>query len=189
MADESNSATVPTPAQFFEELLPAGFAAQQAESPSTEEVALQYHVTGEGGGDWAVKIAGGKMTVERGTTPALLTFTLSSKDLIEAVTGTNGASPNLILPANRRGGKGPGAVKGLKGTMALNLTRPAGEPFKMEMSFNGAATPRTVMTIALEDHLAIQEGTLNGQQAFMTGKMRVEGDLGFLMQVGMATAS
>jgi len=33
------------------------------------------------------------------------------------------------------------------------------------------------------------DGKLNGQEAFMTGKMKVEGDMGFMMQVGMAIAS
>jgi putative sterol carrier protein len=30
----------------------------------------------------------------------------------------------------------------------------------------------------------MQKGKLNGQEAFMTGKLKVEGDLGFLMQIG-----
>jgi putative sterol carrier protein len=74
--------------------------------------------------------------------------------------------------------------------MALNLTRGDGiEPFRIETTFNGAASPRTIMTMAIQDYVAMQEGRLNGQEAFMTGKMRVEGDMAFLMQVGMATAS
>ncbi|HZR83137.1 MAG TPA: SCP2 sterol-binding domain-containing protein [Candidatus Binatia bacterium] len=186
MADDTQGTTVQ---QFFDELLPAGFAAQQAENPSSEDVALQYHVTGEGGGDWSVKIAGGKMTVERGTAPALLTFTLSAPDLLDAINSRNGAVPALVVPAQQRQGASSGAVRALRGTMALNLTRPSGDPFKLEMTFNGATTPRTEMTIALADHVAIQEKRMNAQEAFMTGKMKVQGDMGFLMQVGMATAS
>ena len=97
----------------------------------------------------------------------------------------------MLIPPRRPGAK-PGAgaaVKALRGTLALNLTRPGAEPFKIETCFNGAATPRTTMTIALTDHIAMIEGKLNGQEAFMTGKMRVEGDMGFMMQVGMAIAS
>jgi putative sterol carrier protein len=29
----------------------------------------------------------------------------------------------------------------------------------------------------------MQSGKLNGQEAFMTGKIKVEGDMGFLMQI------
>jgi hypothetical protein len=165
-----------------------GIRRPAAENPTTEEATLQYHITGDGGGDWTVSIAGGKMTITPGTNPALLTITMSASDLLDALNSRNGAVPALVIPPQRRGSSS-GAVRALRGTMALSLTRPEGDPFKLEMCFNGAATPRTEMTVAIADQIAIQEGRMNGQEAFMTGKMRVQGDMGFLMQVGMATAS
>ena len=36
--------------------------------------------------------------------------------------------------------------------------------------------------------VAMQEGRLNGQEAFMTGKMKIEGDLAFLMQIAALNA-
>ena len=74
-------------------------------------------------------------------------------------------------------------AKQLKGTLALDLARDGNDPVRMEMAFNDAATPRTVMKMKLADYVAMQEGRLNGQEAFMTGKLKVEGDLGFLMQI------
>lgn len=179
-----------TPAQFFEQVVPEGFAADPVNA-SQDDASLAYVLTGDGGGEWTIKISGGKMTVERGKGEALVTYTLSAQDAKDAINGQNGAAPTLLIPPrpkNPRPGAGA-AVKALRGTMALNLTRPGGDPFKMEMSFNGAATPRTTMTIAMADYVAMGEGKLNGQEAFMTGKLRVEGDMGFMMQVGMATAS
>jgi hypothetical protein len=184
MADEIK------PAEFFEKVVPEGFAAE-ADSAAQDDASLAYVLTGDGGGEWTLKITGGKMTVERAKGDALVTYTLSAKDAGDAINGRNGAAPALLLPPRPKNPR-PGAnaaVKALRGTMALNLTRPAGDPFKMEMSFNGAATPRTTMTIAMADYVAMGEGKLNGQEAFMTGKLRVEGDMGFMMQVGMATAS
>ncbi|MEW6271540.1 MAG: SCP2 sterol-binding domain-containing protein [Thermodesulfobacteriota bacterium] len=181
-----------TPAQFFEQIVPAGFEADAAGNPPQDDATVQYVVTGEGGGEWALQIAGGKLNVVKGKVDSpLVTYTVSAADLIDAVNGANGAAPTLIIPPRRQGRPGAGAaVKALRGTMALNLTRPqGGEPFKLEMCFNGAAAPRTTMTMAISDYVAMGEGKLNGQEAFMTGKMRVEGDMGFLMQVGMATAS
>jgi hypothetical protein len=181
-----------TPAQFFEEMVPAGFEADAASNPPQDDATIQYVVTGDGGGEWALQIAGGKLKVIRGRADnPLVTYTVSAKDLVDAVNGVGGAAPGLIVPPRRQGRSGSGAaVKALRGTMALNLTRPeGGDPFKIEMCFNGAAAPRTTMTIAMADYIAMGEGKLNGQEAFMTGKMRVEGDMGFLMQVGMATAS
>lgn len=184
MADEI------TPAQFFETLVPEGFAAEAPENIPQDDASLQYILTGDGGGDWTIKIAGGKMTVTRGKSDALVTYTVAAKDAADAINGRNGAAPTLLIPPRRPGKPGAGAaVKALRGTMALNLSRPSGDPFKLEMCFNGAATPRTTMTIAMADYIAMGEGKLNGQEAFMTGKLRVEGDMGFMMQVGMATAS
>ena len=45
------------------------------------------------------------------------------------------------------------------------------------------ATPVAQRKSKITDYVAIQQGKLNGQEAFMTGRVRVEGDLGFLMQV------
>jgi putative sterol carrier protein len=76
----------------------------------------------------------------------------------------------------------------MKGTVAQELARDGGEPFKLEMTFNGAATPRTVLKMKLADFVAMAEGRLNGQEAFMTGRLRIEGDMAFMMQVAALTA-
>jgi len=184
MADEI------TPTQFFEQVVPEGFAADQANAPQ-DDATLCYVVTGDGGGEWTLKITGGQMTVERGKGEALVTYTVSAKDATDAINARNGASPALLVPPRRPGQRaGAGAaVKALRGTVEQNLTRPEGEPFKLEICFNGAAAPRTKLTVALADQLAMSEGKMNPQEAFMTGKLKVEGDMGFMMQVGMALQS
>jgi putative sterol carrier protein len=58
----------------------------------------------------------------------------------------------------------------------------------MEVCFGGAETPRTVMKAKIEDYIAIGQGKLNGQEAFMTGRVRVEGDMAFMMQIAALTA-
>src|SRR5262245_13855520 len=67
-----------TPQQFFEQLLPMGFAAQaSAGGAAPSDVTLQFHVTGSGGGDWHAKIQDGKMEVKPGSSDANFTVTLS----------------------------------------------------------------------------------------------------------------
>mgnify|MGYP001598507641 CR=1 FL=1 len=98
--------------------------------------------------------------------------------------GQHGSSPALIVPPQRPGRPDQsGRAKQLKGTMALELTRDGADPFKVETTFGGSATPRTVMKLKQQDYLDMGTGKLNGQEAFMTGKMKVEGDMGFLMQI------
>ncbi len=185
MADEI------TPAEFFEKVVPEGFAAEAAENAPQDDATLAYVVTGDGGGEWLLKISGGKMTVERAKGEALVTYTVSATDAKDAINSRNGATPALLVPPRRPGQRaGAGAaVKALRGTVEQNLTRPAGDPFKIEICFNGAATPRTKLTVALADQLAMADGKMNPQEAFMTGKLKVEGDMGFMMQVGMALSS
>ena len=99
------------------------------------------------------------------------------------------AAPALLLPASRPGRPdNSGRAKALKGTIAQELSREGGDPFKLEMSFNGATTPRTILKMKLADFVAMQEGKLNGQEAFMTGRLRIEGDMAFMMQVAALTA-
>jgi len=180
-----------TPEQFFEQLLPAGFEAQkQGGAVVPQDFNMQYHITGPGGGDWHVEIKDGKMTTKKGSADAVLTFTLSIEDFLDAVLSRNGAAPAVLLPANRPGRPdNSGRAKTLKGTIAQELAREGdADPFKLEMTFNGAATPRTVLKMKLADFVAMQEGRLNGQEAFMTGRLRIEGDMAFMMQVAALTA-
>jgi hypothetical protein len=190
MAEQPQVSESVTPEQFFEQLLPTGFAAQAAEGGNApSDFSIQFSVQGEGGGDWFAKIADGQMAVTKGRQDAHLTVTLAMDDWRDAVLERNGATLALILPPSRPGRPdNSGRAKQLKGTMGLELTRPEKDPFRLEMSFNSAATPKTLIKMTIADYVSMQQGTLNGQQAFMSGKLRVEGDMGFLMQIAALTA-
>lgn len=189
MADQSALPEDVTPSQFFEELMPMGFAAQ-VEGGGTKpgDILLKYVLTGAGGGSWLVEIKDGKMTAQKGDGEAVITTTVSADDWRDAALGRNGASLVLIIPQQKPGRPdNTPRVKQLKGTMALELSRD-GDPFRVEVCFNGAAAPRTIMKVKLPDYVDMQTGKLNGQEAFMTGKLKVEGDLAFLMQIAALTA-
>ena len=179
-----------TPEQFFEQMLPMGFQAQRdAGGAVPQDFTMQYVLTGPGGGEWAVTIKDGQLTTTKGRHDAAITFTLSIDDWRDAVLGQNGATIAILLPQSRPGRPDNSArVKQMKGTVAQELARDAGEPFKIEMTFGGAATPRTVLKMKLADFVAMQEGRLNGQEAFMTGRLRIEGDMAFMMQIAALTA-
>ena len=190
MAEQPPVSEDVTPQQFFEQLLPMGFEAQrQAGGAVPADFTMQYHLVGDGGGDWAVTIKDGAMSTTKGRHDAVITVTLSVDDWRDAVLGRNGAAISILLPQNRPGRPdNSGRVKQMKGTIAQELARDAGDPFKLEMCFNGAAAPRTVLKMKLADFVAMQEGRLNGQEAFMTGRLRIEGDMAFMMQVAALTA-
>ena len=184
MAEQPAVPETVTPEQFFEQLLPMGFAAQRDAGTTPGDFTIRYRVTGEGGGEWVVTIAGGQMAAQKGSGPANLAYSLSVDDWRDAVLGRDGASIALIVPPDRPGRPDNSArAKQLKGTLAVELAREGREPLRMDMSFNDATAPRTVIKMKIVEYVAMQEGRLNGQEAFMTGKLRVEGDMAFLMQI------
>lgn len=189
MADQPVVPDSVTPSQFFSELLPMGFEAQRASGAAVpQDFAIQYHLTGDGGGSWHVQIKDGKMTATEGTGESVLTFTLSVEDFKDCVLGRNGGDLAILLPQSRPGRPdNSGRAKGIKGTIVQELAR-EGEPLRVEMMFNGAEKPRAVLKVKLADFVAMQQGKLNGQEAFMTGRLRIEGDMALMMQVAALTA-
>ena len=179
-----------TPQEFFEQLLPQGFAAQAAESGTAPgDFTVQFRLSGEGGGEWNAAIANGAMQVRRGSADSNLSVTISVADWRDAVLGRNGANLAIILPQNRPGRPDNSArAKALKGTMALELSRPELEPFRVEMAFNNAPAPKTTLRMTMADYVSMQEKPQNGQQLFMQGRIKVEGDMGLLMQVAALNA-
>jgi putative sterol carrier protein len=177
-----------SPAMFFEQLMPAGFQAQVEQGlPTPKDYAIQYKLTGDGGGDWHVSIKDGKMSVTKGEAESHLTISIATSDWKDAVFGRNGGDIALLLPQAKPGRPdGSEAAKRLRGTMAVELARD-GEPFRMEMSFGNTPSPRVTVKSKITDYVGIQQGKLNGQEAFMTGRVRVDGDLAFLMQVVAVT--
>ena len=64
------------------------------------------------------------------------------------------------------------------GTWVVDLTKPGGE---ITASDNDA---KCTLTVSDNDFLDIINGKLNGQMAFMSGKLKVAGDMGLAMKLG-----
>lgn len=191
MAEQPQIPENVTPAQFFEQILPLGFAAQAAEMPTPPaDFIIQFSVEGAAGGDWVANIVDGKMNVSNGRDEAAhLCVNIGVDDLLDAILQRNGAALSLVLPPQRPGRPDNSArAKQMKGTMAVELSRPDKDPFRVATCFNGGATPKTIIKMAIADYVNMVEGRLNGQQAFMSGKLKVEGDMAFLMQIAALTA-
>ncbi len=43
--------------------------------------------------------------------------------------------------------------------------------------------PNITLTVSAEDYIDMAEGRLNGQAAFMTGKLKIKGDMGLAMKL------
>ena len=70
-------------------LMPKAFVPEKA---AGVEAVIQYHLSGDQGGDWVINIGGGKCEVTRGTAEApKLTLTADAADYLNIVTGKTNA--------------------------------------------------------------------------------------------------
>lgn len=170
---------------YFETLVPQQYAAALAAAPADVSAQPPFTavvvISGEGGGAYSLRSAGGQLEVQPGDaieSPDLRV--LMSYDAWRAV-AEDGAADTFVDFVQR--GKVT-VVQGLKGTVNLDLTRSDGSAWESSMVFGNQAEPTLTMRMAAEDYKAMLAGELNGQMAFMTGKLKFEGSLPLLMQIG-----
>jgi putative sterol carrier protein len=92
------------------DLMPKAFLPEKAVGV---DAVIQYHLLGEQGGDWVIKIGNGTCVVEPGTTDKPgLTLTAEAADYLQIITGK----------MNAMGAFAEGKIK-LKGDLALAMKR------------------------------------------------------------------
>jgi len=81
-------------------------------------------------------------------------------------------------------------AKGWKTVIQYDITGEGGGKFYIEVKDQKCSlgegvveNPKLTITISTEDWFAIVEGRLEGQEAFMTGKMKAEGDMNDLFRM------
>lgn len=67
------------------------------------------------------------------------------------------------------------------GDSSYNVTLKDG---KAAVAEGDAAAPNCTLTVAENDFLDMVTGKLNGQMAFLTGKLKVAGDMGLALKLG-----
>ncbi|RJP27793.1 MAG: hypothetical protein C4536_13190 [Actinobacteria bacterium] len=76
------------------------------------------------------------------------------------------------------------ALNSTSGTMNVELAMADGSVAPLKIVFNGAASPEVTFKVGIEDWALMQKGELAGPTAFMTGKLKIEGDMPFAMSLG-----
>ncbi len=72
-------------------------------------------------------------------------------------------------------------LSNLQGTCVYKLTHPDGEESTITATFNGAQTPAVTLKLKMEDARELTAGKESPVQAFMAGKLQIEGEMGFAM--------
>ena len=180
------------PKAFFEEIIPKQFEATIAENPPSNdlegtEFSMQTDVDGPNGGSWAVIIKDGKSIEVKPEAydKALITLGVKENDWRDTVTGKLGPPMDFTQQVGGDQAKSQlETLKGIHGTLIMEVKKADGYVISTKITFNKAASPETTLKMTLEDSIAMGEGKLDGQQAFMSGKLQIEGDMMFAMQLG-----
>lgn len=82
------------------------------------------------------------------------------------------------------------AAKGMDAVIQFKLTGDGGGDYHaiikdgtIEVKEGTHASPKMTMTMAAKDYVDLTLGKLNGQMAFMQGKLKIAGDMGLAMKM------
>lgn len=185
--------------EFFEVHVPRAY--QGAELPAEAkqvEVTLGVKLDGAGGGEWRIQLGGGAMSVAPGSVEdAAFAILQSVEDWRGALwEGRGGAfgkqSRALFEPGaggGAAGGLGAGALQqlqALRGVIRMVVGGGPGGDWAVAFKLGPGpipAEPTTTVTITAEDADALERGTLDPMQAFLSGRIQIAGDMTLLMQM------
>lgn len=82
------------------------------------------------------------------------------------------------------------AAKGMRSVIQFNLTGDGGGNYHIVIKDGGCSAidgshvaPNMTMTIAAQDYIDMTTGKFNGQAAFMSGKLKIVGDMGLALKM------
>lgn len=173
------------PAEYYERIVPQQFFAAAAEAPERfvddQGLTATYIIEGEGGGTYGLRAYGKQIEFTPGGIEGSDLLTTMTIQAWRASTSDDAIDP--LVDYLRRGKAD--VVKALKGRVSLDLTgADEGRSYESSTVFNNTPDPEVTLRMTTDDHAAMLRGDLNGQMAFMTGKLKFEGSLPLLMQVG-----
>ena len=195
------------PKEFLESWLPQAFA--EADIPDdARNVDLQVGVClqGDDGGEWVFEVREGALAVASGSREACaFTFVQTVEDWRGALwEGRGGAigrqSVALFKPGSQSaapagpGQMGPGPpnaaaleeMRKLDGVIKMCVTGAEGGDWAVAFKLGPGPIPdepTTTVSITAEDAAAMESGELDPMQAFMGGKLQVQGDMTLMMQM------
>ncbi|MEW6776984.1 MAG: SCP2 sterol-binding domain-containing protein [Bdellovibrionota bacterium] len=183
------------PQEFFNKWVPEKLKSLSDITFPDLGVEMQVMVIGPGGGEWVLKSASGKPQVTAGKAGnALITMatTTGAFDLFMKRAGDQ-LDQDFSKQAKMMTKMAPDQEKvnmireQLQGTMKFTITTNDGQEESVAVGFNGIDfdSPRCTIKTTEAELNEMREMNMPPQQAFMAGKIRLEGDMSLAMQAGM----
>ncbi len=176
--------------KFFEEIIPSIFQETLVQTPPPEDMVgtefrIQFNIIGEKGGIYAIVVKDAKdMQVIPGGIPnPMIEITLSESDWRRAITSKVGGVLTMFFDPKTRTRSKYNSLLETKGIFDLELSVEGGEPFNARLRFNTTDTPQVKLMMSAQDYAAMMRRELNSTMAFMQGRLKFKGDMGFLMKL------
>jgi hypothetical protein len=190
-------------AEFFERFLPRAFAeAELPEELRRAELCLGVRLEGRGGGEWLVRLRDGELRVEPGTRDgASVSVVQSVADWRGALwEGRGGEVGRQAAALFRPGARVPSRVgdlvapavaafaqaEGLDGLVQVRVQDGGDADWALGLKLGPGAVPRaptTTVSLRADDVDAMLRGELGPLEAFLGGRIQVQGDVALLMQL------
>ena len=188
--------------ELFEDILPAEFQQFPKREDATIRPAIM-HIEGDDGGTWSFRQVDGKAEVFLGNADdPIVQVTVTESDFRELLLGTvrdrlvdeaggitkvdellRGTPLSLLMLSEA---EVDALLNAVQGDLQIVVDdQDEYTSYTITLTFGGNApkidSPRTKLTIELGDWIELYKGGINPQQAFMQGKIRMEGDISMPM--------
>jgi putative sterol carrier protein len=193
-----------SPAEFIEDVIPAVFAETEVGDEERKlDLKLGICLRGEGGGDWTLHFVQGELGIAEGRDPdCAVTVVQSVADWRAALwEGRPGLVSDLVQRVAERGAAGlsppgidvsprnPAALEGLRelqGMIEAIVSSDEGPDWRVDVQIGAGPIPehpQATIRIGAAQAEAIRRGELHPLEALITGQLRLEGDLGLILQL------
>jgi hypothetical protein len=148
---------------------------------------VELILEGDGGGRWYLNLRDGRMQVADTPDEPPLVRVYQRRGDWEALTrahlasGATGGGPGADLTRTR-----VERLCGVTGTIEFRLTGQVERSVRIQFGSGEAVPARCVVTLGAAEFTKLQTGELAPQVAFLQGLVKVQGDMGFAMQLATA---
>lgn len=191
------------PETYFMEMLPAQFDKMKQAFPpemSSIKLAVTFQMFGARNGTWTLQLDAGTLTGIKGESPdRIAKIVMRTEDWIGSLNSERGlkfdpVGKNTFNDIDKNVFFSEARIerlKSIKGSIRIRLIEPGSPDWEIAAIF-GLNTPREldcVITMSFGDAKAIRNGNFTAQDAFMSGKIHISGDIGFAFTLASALAS